>query len=95
MVSLGAGGLTLAVVCLVAFLLGDWSLVFNYSGLIGLVAMLISSLLSGVFINGDRIRGNWTNEDSEDRVYRQARASKFFFFGVPNLLVAITYLILK
>ena len=95
MLSFGTGVITLAVVCLVAFFLGDWSLVFNYSGLIGLVAFLISALLSGVFISGDRVRSNWTNEDSEDRNIRQAWASKTFLFGVPNLLGAIIYIVLK
>lgn len=95
MLSFGAGVISLVVVCLVVFFLGNWSLVFNYSGLIGLVAVLISALLSGVFISGDRARANWNNEDSEDRGIRQAWATKTFLFGVPNLIGAIMYQVLK
>lgn len=73
------GVITFSVVCLVAFFLGDWSLVFKYSGSIGLVAFLISALLSGFFVSGDRVRANWTNEYSEDRNIRQTWASKTFY----------------
>lgn len=86
MLPFGAGVLTLAVVWLIA---GDWSLVFNYAGLIGVVAFFLSGVLSGAFISGDRVRANWANEDREEREIRNAWTSKLFLFGVPNLLGAI------
>ncbi|WP_434512182.1 DUF5316 domain-containing protein [Desulfitobacterium sp. AusDCA] len=94
MVSLGAGILTLALVCLVSFILGDWSLMFKFSGIIGLISFLISGLFTGVFVSGDRVRANWTHEDSEDQDFRQQRASKLFLFGLPNLAGAILYIVL-
>lgn len=93
MVPMGAGIMTLALVSLVSYILRDWSLVFKFSGIIGLISFLISGLLTGAFNSGDRIRANWTHEDSEDQDYRQKRASQLFLFGLPNLAGAILYLV--
>jgi len=98
MVSLVVGILTLTLVGLVSFILGDWSLVYKFSGVIGLVTFIISALLSGAlsgaFISGDRMRANWTYEDRNDRDdLSEGWASKLFLFGVPNLVGAIIYLV--
>ncbi len=95
MMSLGVGILTLTFVGLVSFILGDWSLVYKFSGVIGLGSFIISALLSGAFsgafISGDRMRANWTYDDSNNRD-GGGWASKLFLFGVPNLVGAIIYL---
>lgn len=91
---MGAGIILLILVSLVSFFLGDWSILFKFSGVIGLASFLISGLLSGVFVSGDRIRANYTNEDDEDKGIRQGWASKLFLFGLPNLVGAIVYLAL-
>lgn len=91
MISFGAGVLSLITIGIISLIFEDWSLVFKVSGTIGLVACLISALLSGVFISGDRVRGNWTHEDNKDKNIRQGWGSKLFLFGFPNIVGAIAY----
>ncbi|ODA42367.1 DUF5316 domain-containing protein [Desulfosporosinus sp. BG] len=92
MLYLGMGILALIITSIVSFIFGDWSILFKLSGFIGIIALLISALMSGALISGDRVRANWTHEDHEDGKNRQERAFKLFLFGLPNLVGAIIYI---
>ncbi|MGG4057308.1 DUF5316 domain-containing protein [Bacillus licheniformis] len=65
-----------AFVCLIAVLVsaaaGDWTLIFKVSGAAGLGAILLSALCSGVFVSGDRFRGNHDAETKARGVEQQA-----------------------
>ncbi|MGC7870610.1 DUF5316 family protein [Desulfosporosinus sp. SYSU MS00001] len=78
MLSLGLGALTIILVYLVSFVLGDWALIKVF-WIIGLVTLGISALLSGVFISGNKVRANWKYEDNEDKSIRQGWANRIDF----------------
>lgn len=54
---------------------------------LGIAPILISGLLSGAFVSGDRVRANYT--DSDDFSRRATIGSKLFLFGLPCLIAGI------
>ncbi|MBH9968509.1 DUF5316 family protein [[Bacillus] enclensis] len=64
------------------------------SGGIGLISLLISALLSGVFISGDKIRANTSIENSQERKERTKKTYAFALFGAPNFIAAIILTVL-
>lgn len=81
-----------AFVCLIAVLVsaaaGDWTLIFKVSGAAGLGAILLSALCSGVFVSGDRFRGNHDAETKEHGEWNSKLANALAIFVMPNLLAA-------
>ncbi|MBM7583589.1 hypothetical protein JOC86_000126 [Bacillus pakistanensis] len=65
------------------------------SGGLGLVSLLISGLLSGVFISGDQIRANAAIENRDEGKKRKRGMYVFALIGAPNLIVAILLTILS
>ena len=55
--------------------------------LLGVVSLIISGILSGTFISGDRIRANYS--EPKEFSERSRIGSMFFLFGIPCLLVGI------
>ncbi|ASB87200.1 DUF5316 domain-containing protein [Bacillus sonorensis] len=82
-------GLAVCLVSITASLAtGDLMLVFRISGTAGLGAGLLSALFSGVFISGDRLRGNHHSETQEHRKANHKTSNALAFFAIPNLLAA-------
>lgn len=88
-------GVLLAFVLFICGYFSSLELFTLVSGGIGLVSLLISGLLSGVFISGDKIRANDTIEISEERKKRTRSMYGFGLFGAPNFIVAILLTILS
>lgn len=84
-VGLGIFGITL----LVGIISGDFTITMFISGLTGVISLLISGLLSGAFVSGDRVRANYSNENIEQSYKRQNLILVFFKIGIPNILGAI------
>ncbi|AIE59398.1 DUF5316 family protein [Bacillus methanolicus] len=56
----------------------NWNLLFNITALAVLIPFMISGILIGAFVSGDRMRGNFYSETKEDRESNRKWASKFF-----------------
>ena len=62
----------------------------------GVVIWIISGLLTGAFISGDRSRANFHQETKEDRTSRVKQSQFLFLFGLPFIVMGIAvYLIVK
>ena len=55
--------------------------------IIGFIPIIISGFMSGVYVSGDRVRGNYS--DSKNFGERSGRSTKLFLFGIPFVLAAI------
>jgi Family of unknown function (DUF5316) len=55
--------------------------------IIGFIPIIISGLMSGAYVSGDRVRGNYS--DSKDFNERSGRSTKLFLFGIPCVLAAM------
>lgn len=55
--------------------------------MIGFIPIIISGFLSGAFVSGDRVRGNYS--DSKDFNERSGWSTKLFFFGIPCVMAAV------
>ena len=68
----------------------------NVTFIAGVVIWIISGLLTGSFISGDRSRANYHQETEEDRTSRVKQSQFLFLFGLPFIVMGITvYLIVK
>ena len=85
---LGIGGLLL----ISSRFMEDAAIVKYLLFFLGVIPILISGVLSGSFISGDRVRGNYTT--SQDFSKRAKVSSVFFLFGLPCFLagIAVYYL---
>lgn len=55
--------------------------------IIGFIPIIISGFMTGAYVSGDRVRGNYS--DSKDLYERSGRSTKLFLFGLPCVLSAI------
>ena len=55
--------------------------------IIGLIPIIISGFMSGAYVSGDRVRGNYS--DSKEFNERSGMSTKLFLFGIPCVLAAI------
>lgn len=68
----------------------------NVTFITGVVIWIISGLLTGSFISGDRSRANYHQENEEDRTSRVKQSQFLFLFGLPFIVIGIAvYLIVK
>ncbi|MBP1906011.1 hypothetical protein J2Z32_002660 [Paenibacillus turicensis] len=74
----------------------DIDTALNVTFITGVVIWIISGLLTGSFISGDRSRANYHQETEEDRTSRVKQSQFLFLFGLPFIVMGITvYLIVK
>lgn len=87
-------GLTVGVLgIIISFLLPNSDMVMYALFIIGFIPIIISGLMSGAYVSGDRVRGNYSN--SKDFNERSGRSTKLFLFGMPCVLAAIAVIYLK
>ncbi|WP_435925785.1 DUF5316 domain-containing protein [Paenibacillus sp. DYY-L-2] len=67
----------------------DWGFALKVTGGAGVVLWILSGILSGAFISGDRTRANENIETDEDRTFRNKHSSILFLFGLPFLIIAL------
>ncbi|EHQ89644.1 DUF5316 family protein [Desulfosporosinus youngiae] len=81
-------GLVIGVIGLViSFFSQDTDKIIYTLLIIGFIPIIISGFMTGAYVSGDRVRGNYT--DSKDFSGRSGRSAKLFVFGLPCVLSAI------
>ncbi|EHL08471.1 hypothetical protein HMPREF0322_00783 [Desulfitobacterium hafniense DP7] len=83
---LGIGIIVSLATLIISWLVGNPETTVNALLIIGLIPMAISALFAGVFISGDRMRGNYSGKD--DFRERMGISTKLFLLGLPSLLTA-------
>ncbi|MBY0121653.1 DUF5316 domain-containing protein [Bacillus sp. S/N-304-OC-R1] len=62
---------------------------YYLSGIIGVIFLGISVILSGSMVSGDRMRANFATESAEDRRTRNNITLRAALIGIPNLVIAL------
>ncbi len=76
------------IAAVAAFLKGDIAFIINITGFAGLIFIVTAGILTGSFVSGDRVRGNYNAEDKERR--EKKRLSKnFFFIGLIDIATSV------
>jgi len=55
--------------------------------IIGFIPIIISGFMTGAYVSGDRVRGNYS--DTKEFNERTGMSTKLFLFGIPFVLAAI------
>ncbi|MBM7694295.1 Na+-transporting methylmalonyl-CoA/oxaloacetate decarboxylase gamma subunit [Peribacillus deserti] len=58
------------------------------TGGIGILFIVISLLISGSMVSGDRMRANFATESAEDRRQRTSTTTRTVLIGLPNVILA-------
>ncbi|MCR8644423.1 DUF5316 domain-containing protein [Paenibacillus sp. N1-5-1-14] len=83
----------LLVIVLVSLIVGDTKIIVHYAGVLGLITIGLSAVLTGVFAESRRLRTEYREEQGrEDRRHRIRLATLFLLIGLPNMLVAVLML---
>lgn len=88
---LGIGMLLSLAGIVVALVIWDVHRVADITGMIGLIFLVISMLMSGAFVNGDRVRLNATIETNDDRKQRNQVVTASLLIALPNFLVMLGF----
>lgn len=88
---LGIGALLSLFGVVVALVIWDVHMVADVTGLIGLVFLVISMLMSGAFVGGDRVRLNVATETDEGRKQRNQVVTNTLLIALPNFLVMLLF----
>lgn len=82
-------GVIVAVVALViSYIALGSDQTYVIPGGIGLFFIVISLLFSGLMVNGDKMRANFSTESDVDRRKRTQTAFRTGLIGLPNILLA-------
>ncbi|MCM3782569.1 DUF5316 domain-containing protein [Neobacillus mesonae] len=87
-------GMVVAFVLLLSSLVWTQN-VIKISGGIGVAALVLALVMSGSLVSGDRYRGNYGKETTEERNERMGVSFGFIKFGVPSLVVYIILSLLQ
>lgn len=91
--SLLAGVGLIGVGVIISWLKQDEQFLLLYATFVGGGLWLVSAILSGALVSGDRIRANYATETAEDRANRHLWMIRFFLAGIPSAIVAIILII--
>ena len=78
---------------ILSFVLKNSDMIMYGLFIIGFIPIIISGFMTGAYVSGDRVRGNYS--DSKDFNERSGMSTKLFLFGMPCVLAAIAVLYLK
>jgi len=70
---------------------GDLEFGINFSAIIGIGLLIISGVLSGAFISGDRIRANISTSPQEDLNNTRKWGFLLMMTGMPGFIAAVVY----
>ncbi|MFB3161439.1 DUF5316 domain-containing protein [Neobacillus sp. 179-J 1A1 HS] len=89
-------GLSIVVVAfIISFISSDFTLLYKITGAIAIISLIGSALLSGAFLDGDRL-GSLQSESKEDRNQRFSLTNSILLIGLPNLLISVvSYFLMK
>ncbi|XRG81074.1 DUF5316 domain-containing protein [Rossellomorea sp. GAMAL-10_SWC] len=65
--------------------------VVEFTGVIGVVFIVLSMLFSGSMVSGDRMRANYSFESKEDRHERLETTKRLALIGFPNIIVPLLF----
>lgn len=88
---LGIGALLSLLGIVVALVVWDVHMVADVTGMIGLVFLVLSMIMSGAFVNGDRVRLNAATETDKGREERNRLVTRSLLIALPNLLVMMGF----
>ncbi|NYE07470.1 hypothetical protein F4694_004281 [Bacillus niacini] len=90
-------GLCIVVVALlISFISSDFTLLYKITGAIAFISLIVSALLSGAFLDGERLGRNLQSESKEDRNQRFTLTNSILLIGLPNLLISVvSYFLMK
>ncbi|WP_226036568.1 DUF5316 domain-containing protein [Aquibacillus saliphilus] len=91
---IGIGVFITLVALVIGSLTGDWNLFLKIVGVAALIPLLISGLLTGAFVDGDRNRANYHTENKEDRQQKNKWVIRFLLISTPNLAILITLVVI-
>ncbi|WP_156288755.1 DUF5316 domain-containing protein [Oceanobacillus salinisoli] len=82
------------ILILTAFITRDYGLYGKVLLGFGIISVVISALLGGVFLSGPEIRANFHTESKEDRKRRNNTMLVTGIFALPNLVAAAFLLLI-
>lgn len=83
-------GIGISVVALlISVFASDLTLLYKITGGVAVIALVLSALLSGAFVDGDRLGRNLLFETKEDKKGRIFLTNRLLLIGLPNTLTAI------
>ncbi|MBE6072709.1 MAG: hypothetical protein E7208_12290 [Clostridium butyricum] len=82
------------IVSATGFILKNYNLSFKIVSTISVICLIISGILNGTFINGDKYRANMLSETKEDRNKRINIIEYILIFAFPNIVVALILFII-
>lgn len=85
-------GLLLSLIgSVVALVIWDVHMVADVTGMIGLVFLVLSMIMSGAFVSGDRVRLNAATETDKGREERNRLVTRSLLIALPNFLVMLGF----
>ncbi|WP_102027737.1 DUF5316 family protein [Salirhabdus sp. Marseille-P4669] len=90
--SLGVGVIITLVALVIGTTTGDWVLFLKLIGIAALIPLLLSGLLSGAMVDGDRNRANYHTETKVDRQSKNKWVIRLLLISTPNLILLIVLL---
>jgi hypothetical protein len=91
---LGIGVFITIVALIIGAFTGDWNLFLIVTGVAAIVPLLLSGLLTGAFVDGDKNRANYHTETKEDRQGKNKWVIRFLLIGVPNFTLLIILVVI-
>lgn len=89
-------GLIITLVALViGTLLKNYNITLQITGFVSVGCIIISGLLNGSFVSGDRYRANYLSETKNDRDKKSKIINHLLLVLIPNIIVAVMILILN
>ena len=88
---LGIGTLISLLGIVVALVVWDIRKVADVTGMIGLLFLVFSMVMSGAFVNGDRVRLNAATETDKGRDERNRLVTRSLLIALPNFLVMLVF----
>ncbi|MGP4108932.1 DUF5316 domain-containing protein [Virgibacillus sp. L01] len=92
--NLGIGLIFTIIALMIGVFTGDWNLFFKLIVAAAVIPLVLSGLLTGAFVDGDRNRANYHTETKKDRKDKNKWVTKLLIIGVPNFSLLIILIIL-
>ncbi|MFB4166923.1 DUF5316 domain-containing protein [Virgibacillus sp. JSM 102003] len=91
---LGIGVIFTIIALVIGVFTGDWNLFFKLIAASAVIPLVLSGLLTGAFVDGDRNRANYHTGTKKDRQDKNKWVTKLLIIGVPNFSLLIILIIL-
>lgn len=81
-----------AIPLLIALIFRTSDAIISYSFFIGLGFWVIAGFIHGALGSGDKTRAHYHSTPEADRAERSKWASRFFYLGLPGMIIGVIYL---